>query len=166
MANLKSLAIRFKSPLSRPLRGSRRPTPPTRTVLPALTRFRFDGASEYLEDLVARIDAPLLDSINMTFFHQLIFDIPQPARFMSRSTRFHEFKEARLCFYDRSVYVDSLPPTPTPGKTHRLGISCRNLGWQLSSIAQVLTSLFPSIYVVEHLYICLQVSGVTNTMAN
>ena len=34
----------------------------------------------------------------------------------------------------------------------RLRISCRELDWQLSSLAQVFTSLFPSIYLVEHLY--------------
>ena len=49
LANLKSLTIEFESPLSRPDRESRRPPPPTRTVLPALTRFEFQGVSEYLE---------------------------------------------------------------------------------------------------------------------
>jgi hypothetical protein len=35
----------------------------------------------------------------------------------------------------------------------RLKISCRGLDWQLSSLAQVLTSFIPSIYMVEQLYI-------------
>jgi hypothetical protein len=39
LANLKSLIIELKSPLSRPKRESRRPPPPTRTALPALTMF-------------------------------------------------------------------------------------------------------------------------------
>ena len=34
-----------------------------------------------------------------------------------------------------------------------LKISCRKLDWQLSSLAQVLTTFFPSIHLVEHLYI-------------
>jgi hypothetical protein len=33
--------------------------------------------SEYLEDLVARIDAPLLGTVCITFFYQLIFDTPR-----------------------------------------------------------------------------------------
>lgn len=58
---LEVLRIEFESPRSRPPRESRRLPPLTRSVLPALIVLRFVGASEYLEDLVARIDAPLLD---------------------------------------------------------------------------------------------------------
>ncbi|KAF8503287.1 hypothetical protein F5888DRAFT_1799625 [Russula emetica] len=50
----------FESPLSRPDRESRRPPPPTRS---ALTYFRFEGVNEYLEALVARIGAPLLNGL-------------------------------------------------------------------------------------------------------
>ena len=153
LANLKSLTIEFESPRSRPDQESRRPPPPTRTVLPALTRFEFRGASEYLEDLVARIDAPLLDSICITFFHQLIFDIPQLAQFMRRTTRFQALNEAHVDFDYYGVQVGSLPPTRTFDEKSRLRISCRELDWQLSSLAQVFTSFFPSIYMVEHLYI-------------
>ena len=88
MTNLESLVIEFESPLSCPHRERRRPPPPIRTVLPALTRFDFKGVGEYLADFVSRIDAPLLDSISIVFFHQLIFDIPQLAQFMRRTSMF------------------------------------------------------------------------------
>ena len=153
MTNLESLLIRFKSPLSRPHQESRHPLPPTRTVLPALTRYEFKGASEYLEDFVVRVDAPLLDSIYITFFHQLIFDIPRLAQFMGRTTRFQELKEAHVQFDHYGVQVDTLPPTRTFDGNSGLRISCRELDWQLSSMAQVVTSFIPSIYMVQHLYI-------------
>jgi hypothetical protein len=54
------------------------------TPLEAILHFR--GVSEYLEYVVIRIDAPRLDSLYMRFFHQLIFDIPQLAQFVSRNT--------------------------------------------------------------------------------
>ena len=57
LANLKTLTVGFKSPLSLP-DSARRPPPVKRTVLLALTRFKFKGVSEYLEDFVTRIDAP------------------------------------------------------------------------------------------------------------
>jgi hypothetical protein len=57
------LGIRFKSPQGRPDRKNRRPPPRTRTLLPVLTELRFGGVNEYLEDLAARIDAPLLNPI-------------------------------------------------------------------------------------------------------
>jgi hypothetical protein len=151
LANLESLTIGFKSPLSRPDQESRRSPPPTRAILPALTRFNFHGVSEYLEDLVARIDAPLLDFIFITFFHQLIFDIPQLARFMKRTRRFQALDETHVDIDHHGVKVESLPPTF--GGKFGLRISCRKLDWQVSCLAQVLASFFASTYMVEHLYI-------------
>ena len=63
LTNLKSLIIEFHSCRFRPGRDNQRPPPTTRPVLPALIYFEFYGASAYLEDLLARIDAPLLVSI-------------------------------------------------------------------------------------------------------
>ena len=158
LANLKSLFIGFESPLSRPDRKRQRPPPLTRTVLPALTRFDFKGASEYLEDFVARIDAPLLDSIYITFFLQLIFDTPRLAQFMGRTARFQELKEAYVIINRSGVRVETLRVSPPAWtfinpETSGLKIPCNELDWQLSSIAQVFTSFFPFIYQVEHLYL-------------
>jgi hypothetical protein len=55
---LQHLTLGFQSPRSHPDQASRLPPPPTRTVLPALTAIWFKGVCEYLDDLVARIDAP------------------------------------------------------------------------------------------------------------
>ena len=153
LANLKSLTIGFESPRSRPNQENWPPPPPTRTVLPALTRFGFHGVSKYLEDLMARIDAPLLDSIRINFFNQLIFDIPQLARFMRHTKRFQAVNEADIIFDDDGVRVEILPPTLTFDKTSRLRISCRRMDWQLLFLARVFTSFIPSIYMVEQLYI-------------
>ena len=150
MVNLETVIIGFQSPLSRPERERRRPPPPTRTVLPALTHFQCQGVSEYLEDLVARIDTPRLDSIKINFFHQLIFEIPQFAQFMKRTTRFQALNEAHASFGKSGIRVGySWLPIP---ESSSLGISCRELDWQLSSLAQVLTNFFPSIHQVERLY--------------
>ena len=153
MPNLDYLAISFQSPLSRPHRENRRPPPPIHTVLPALTCIRFEGASEYLEDFVSRIDTPLLDSIDITFFHQLIFDIPQLTQLIGRLTRFQELKDAHVVFNHNGVRVSTQSPGRPFSLKTGLGISCKALDWQLSALAQVLTSFYPSIYMVEHLYI-------------
>ena len=78
LAGLAELELSFAFPLSRPNWENRRPPPLTRSILPALRHFGFVRVSEYLEDLVARTDSPLLDSLQIKFFHQLIFDTPQP----------------------------------------------------------------------------------------
>ena len=152
LTSLESLLIGFESPRSCPDRKGRRPPPLTRTLLPALNKLRFTGVSEYLEHLVARIDAPLLDQLDITFFHQLIFDTPQLAQFLSRTPKFRAHDEVRVAFNYLSVWV-TLPRTF--GGALELEISCRKSDWQLSSLAQVCSSFFPQalISMVEHLYV-------------
>ena len=147
---LEELALDFKSPLSLPVR---RPHPPTRSTLPALTSFWFKGVSEYLEDLVARIDAPLLHRFGIRFFHQLIFDTPQLAQFLARTPNIQSPVEARIVFSYR--YVEVTFPQIVPGD-FLLGIGCcGQLDWQLSSLAQVCNSSLPEAFIsmVQHLYI-------------
>ena len=155
LANLESLIIEFPSFLSRPDTESRRPPLPTRTILPALTLFEFKGVNKYLEDFVARIDAPLLDSIGITFkfFHRSIFDIPVLAQFIRRTRRFQALNEAHVDLNSHGILVESPPQMWTFDPLSGLRIVYEDYMWQLSSVAQVLTSLIPSIYVVEHLYI-------------
>ena len=150
LIRLETLDIRFKSPRSRPDR--RRPPPQTLTLLPVLTELCFKGVSEYLEDLVARIDAPLLEKLNITFFHQLLFDTPQLALFINRIPKFQIRDKARVVFSDWDVWF--IFPKSIDGRL-TLEISCTQLDWQLSSLVQVCKSSFPPalISTVQHLYI-------------
>ena len=153
LANLKALTIGFKSRLSLPGQENRRSPPPTPTVLPALIRFEFKGVVEYLDDFLARFDAPLLNSISVSFFHEPIFDIPQLAQFMRRTTRLKALNEVHVDFGHYSVQVGSLPPTLPFDERFGSGRLHEELSWQLPSLAQVFTSFIPSIRMVEHLYI-------------
>jgi hypothetical protein len=76
LTRLEGLDIDFKSPRGRPDQKSQRPAPQTRILLPVLTEWHFKGVSEYLEVLVARIDAPLLNYFVTTFFHELLVYTP------------------------------------------------------------------------------------------
>jgi len=64
LRRLERLIIEFQSPSPPPTHSTsqRDAILSTRAVLPALVYFRFKGASEYLEDMVSRIDAPMLSS--------------------------------------------------------------------------------------------------------
>jgi hypothetical protein len=151
---LKRLALKFESPRSHPLRASRRPPPQSRSVLPALIDFSFTGVSEYLEDLMARIDAPLLSYMSITFFHQLILHTPQLTQFISRTPtlKLNDQTQARVLFSGLGVSC-VLPRIGSKGLL--LGVSCRQSDWQLSSLSQVCTWAFPQalIQMVENLYI-------------
>ena len=103
---------------------------------------------------MARIETPLLDTIQIAFLHQLIIDIPQLALFMRQATRLQAPNEARVDFYYYGIQVEFLPLTRAFGEKSGLRISCNELDKQLPSLAQVFTSVFPSTYMAEHLYIC------------
>ena len=134
LTNLESLTIVFTFALTRDDREHA--PPPTRTVLPALTRFKFEGSRGYLEKLVGRIDAPLLDTTYITFLDPLRSDIPQFAQFMWRTTMFQALNKSHVHF-DIFGRVKILLST-----------------WSLGERSgQFFTSFFPSIYMVEHLYI-------------
>ena len=151
LTRLNHLCIGFKSPLSFPPQEGWHP-PPIRSVLPALTKLMFNGVSEYLEGLVTRIDAPLLDSLNISFRHQLIFNTPQLVQFISRTPKFKAYDEARVTFsHSRAVIA-------LPGRGNlelELGTLCRQSDRQLLSMAHVCTSSFPQALIprVEHLYV-------------
>ncbi len=149
LTRLDSFHLEFQSPQSRPLGESRRPPPPTRTVLSALTYFNFKGVSEYLEDIVARIDAPQLDDLNILLFHQLIFDIPQLTQFIGRTPNLRPPDKARVLFKGSKATV-ILPQISC--RRLLLGISCRQSDWLLSCLPQVCSSL-SLISKLERLYI-------------
>ena len=155
LGNLKSLAIEFETLIFRADRESRRPPPSARAVFTALTRLSFQGASEYLEDLVAGIDTPLINSIWINIFHEPSLITPQLAHFMRRTAGLREFDfhEARVDFNLFGVQLEPLLQTRTFNEKFVLRISCEKLSSQISSAAQVITSFIPSIYMVTHLYI-------------
>ena len=155
LTSLEKLIIEFESARSHPDRKKRHPPPQARTVLPVLTQLQFFGFDEYLEDLVARIDAPLLDQLAIIFFHQLIFDTPQwqLAHFISRTPKLKIHDEALVFFTDSRVWVSLSQPFDG---WLCLGISCRQSDWKLSSLAQLCGSRFFQAVIVpavEHLYI-------------
>ena len=148
LTRLERLSIGSESPRSRPARSQR--PPPTRALLPVLTYLRFKGASEYLEDLLARIHAPLLNDLRINFFHKLIFDTPQLTQLISRTPKFTVLNEAHVTFYNLAV---SITPRSTPGFI-ALNILSGRPDWQLLSLARFCGSSFPQALIpVERLYI-------------
>ena len=161
LVNLESLTIHFQSSVSHPDRERRQPPPEIRTVLSSLTDFEFRGVTDYLEDLVGRIDAPLLDSVCITPLYGRITEFSQLGRFIGLTERFQEFNEAHVVF-DYCVEIKFLPPTRILDVRSEFRIpykfgQWRTLTqWRARALTRVLTSFsatFSSVYTVEHLYI-------------
>ena len=151
LTRLECLEIGFKFPQISLDWISQHPPPQTRTLLPTLTKMYFKGASDYLEDFVARIDAPLLKELNIMFRYERIFDTPQLIQFISRTLKFDAHREVHIFFSEWEVSIK----LPLAHETLVLGIECREPETQLSSLTQVCSSSLPEALVsmVEHLYI-------------
>jgi hypothetical protein len=152
LTSLDHLRLEFASPRSCPDPESRRPPPLRRSVLPALTSLKFKGVSEYLEDLVACIDAPRLSQLDIAFFNDLEFDTPQFIRFICRTLLLEKLKKAHIFFKFSAARVILTSQTSVYGRL-KVGIICRESDWQVSSLEQVCTSCLPPLSTLEELYI-------------
>ena len=152
LTNLEELQLVFQSPQYHPDTAIRRTPRPTRSVLPILTRFRFEGVCEYLDDLVARIDAPRVNDLNITFFNQIVFDTPQCIQFIKHIPTLNALEHAHVVFGNGVVRVIFSSQTPGYGSLV-VKIFCETLGEQVSSLVQVCTSCLPPLSTTEDLYI-------------
>jgi hypothetical protein len=139
LSNLETLVLEFHSPRSHSTRDNRPRSPLTRAALPALTAFDFQGVSEYLEDLVTHIDAPLLNRVMFRFFNQLTFDNPQLSHFIDRTEILKSLNLGSIEFLS-DVMKTTLTSPVGRGKLE-LGISCCRPDWQVSSMAQLCAQL-------------------------
>jgi len=94
LPNLEVLFIAFEYRLPDLLQTS--PPPLTRAVLPALTSLRFKGNSEYFEDFLARIDAPLLNRLGIRFLTDVDIPSPLPHNFIDRTGSLGPFNHATM----------------------------------------------------------------------
>jgi len=141
LTRLQSVVLLFKSTESFPNRKGHNNTSLPRTVLPALTRFEFEGICEYLEDLLVRFDAPLLTNLTLQFFYEPIFEIPQLPHFIHHTENFRAPTNVEVHFdhYWLRVYV--YLPCPVDGK-FLLQFERSGLDGRLSLLEQVCTQCF------------------------
>ena len=160
LTKLHDLWIYFRSPRSRADRERRHSTLLKRLVLPSLAEFYFKGDSEYLEDIVGRMDTPALGKVTITFFNQLVFGTPLLRDFFSRMVVLQEPHRAEVCFTPSSVNF-MLFQRNGMGGHHILevGISCFVSEWQLSSLAQFCGTSLPPLPTLERLSIRENVAG-------
>jgi F-box-like len=155
LTSLKTLIVEF-APRRYPFpRESRYPPSSTRIILPALTRLKLKATNKYVQDVMTRIDTPLLDNLHLTFLEQAVFDTPHLSQLISRTANFRVLDEARVTFSEDEVVVALPSPTRNFQYVLALGISSDDESvQQLSSFVQVCLSSFPGLARVERFYIC------------
>ncbi|KAI0247554.1 hypothetical protein BJV78DRAFT_910103 [Lactifluus subvellereus] len=152
MPQLELLGIRFHSPLlNHDVARQLLDTPiMTHIALPNLRRFIFTGVSAYLDDLLARISAPVLSTLSIVLFHQLAFTVSHLSQFMGTSEKILKFSAVLLDFNFDSFGLRFNQPGKGDNATMWI-IKSRHLDQQVASAVQVLTALQPVLSVVEQL---------------
>jgi hypothetical protein len=112
----------------------------------------FKGASEYLEEILARIDAPRLNELHITFFNQIIFDTPQLFQFISRRPTLRTLEKCHITFNSKAIVI-MFPSQSSDHDVLCVQVPCTTSEWQLSSLEQVCTSSLPPLSTLEDLYI-------------
>jgi hypothetical protein len=138
LISLKYLILRFSFGPTHPNSENRLPT---RTVLPSLTMLEIKGKTEGLEDFMARIDAPLLCSLDIRIYFDIfaVRDIvldtmtPQLFRFISRLPKLQPPVEAQIGIGTGPYIIFFFP-----GPFHYLQLEfhCGDPGRQFTCLAQ------------------------------
>ena len=128
------------------------PRPHTPTLHPTLTNLCLGGSPEYLDNLVAYFNAPLLESIVITLFHQEVLDISQLSQFLRCAERLSVIDRATVVFGHDSVRVSiTLPPESLVGtqsvdpNTLMIDLACEEPELRLSLLAQVCSLCLPTL---------------------
>ena len=156
LTRLESLSLTFLPPEDLPDRAIRISPPHMRTLLPALTYLRYQGVPGYMEDLVAQIDAPLLEGMVITLFHQEVLEVSQLAKFVRRADKLSFLDRAQVTCDDDDISVtlsqEFLVERVDP-KTLELTPACREQDMWLSYLAQFCASCLPTLSPFESLHI-------------
>jgi hypothetical protein len=91
--------------------------------------FCFIGVSEYLEDVVSQIDAPILDTFHvLVFFNKVVFDIPHLSHFIWRADNLKPYRRVSVFFDNHAVFINAQRTAGFEGL--KLGVMCEPSDWQ------------------------------------
>jgi hypothetical protein len=117
---------------------------------------KFKGISNYLEVLLAWIDAPQLSTLYITFTSRIASGTPQLIEFTHRMPKLKALEKARV-FFDNAFATKiarvNLSSQTSGYRDLNVGFICRKSDRLLSSLEQVFTPSLPPLSTLEDLYI-------------
>jgi hypothetical protein len=168
LPHLEELSIGFNN--SVPLPSSEgeillAPTPPVTPPTLRLRQLTFRGVDTYLENLVAHINTPLLERLDLTLLFDLTFNIVDLAQFI-HGTEGLKCHVAQVIFNKDGVSIDTAShERHSIGNLH-LHIYCGPLDWQIDSATQVCSALGNVLSSVEELTLGLNDDGMPSDWEN
>ena len=163
LPHLEQLSIGFAIPVPLPSRERELlPALIPPVTLPTLRRLTFRGVGVYLDNLVAQINTPLLEQLNLTLLFEIVFSLVNLAEFIHRTEGFG-------CLVSRVTFNAAGPFIDTEQRVLKklsLRINCEPLDWQVDSAAQVCSTLWKVLSSVEVLTVDLDVNGMPSDWKN
>ena len=170
---LEKLSIGFAIPI--PLtstEGKLLPAPIPPVPLPSLRRLTFRGVGVYLDNLVAHINAPLLEQLDLTLLFELDFTLVNLTGFIRRTEGYaSRCPDFRVKFKKDGVYVDAGHEKlsyhePWRIKTLSVRVNCEPLDWQMETALQVCRALGKVVSTLEVLSLDLDVDAMPSDWEN
>ena len=156
---LEELSIGFAIPI--PLPSSERellPPPILPVTLPTLRQLTFRGVDVYLDNLVAQINTPLLERLNLTLFFDLAFTLVNLTEFIHRTEGLECLVTQVIFSKDgASIYAGSYEQSGVGQLSFH--VSCEPLDWLIDSATQVCSALGDVLLAVQELTLDLDVDG-------
>jgi hypothetical protein len=151
LTRLKRLQIEFHSSGPHPDGASQRPPLLKRTVFPVLKTLHLQRETEYLDQVLARIEAPRLNDICIRFLDRPIFDISRLSPCIGPTETFETYDEAYMFHDTASVNVILSSQRITSSKKWlQLLLRRENSGWKLEGLYR--HSFPPSFQTLELCY--------------
>jgi hypothetical protein len=149
---LEVLEIYFLYPASSHVQGSPPLHSQVRAALPKLTELHFTGDNGYLENLVARIDAPSVEQFGIKLFDQRTFELSQLAEFISLTEELKSSSyRTSVWLWEHGLSITHFFGQPSQRGTFRLQLSCAELSRQVPLLISVCRQLSLLASSVEHL---------------
>ena len=159
LLHLEELSIGFAVPIPLPsTEVELLPAPMLRVTLPTLKRLMFRGVAVYLENLVAQIDAPLLEGLVVTLFFELAFTLVSLTQLIDTTGGFRCLS-AKVLFKREGVSVVTNNGESLNSQGLIINVNCEQLDWQIDAATQCCEALERCLSAVEELTLDLDEDG-------
>jgi hypothetical protein len=154
MPHLENISIEFFPFSSHPETVGELPHPQiTRVGLPSLSRLIYTGISPYLNNLLSRISAPLLQYFSLSALTTENLDVVRLSAFLGAVQNENlDLRATVVIFYPRTVTITYLPGRPSVARPYlKISIDYSIQG-AVTSVAQICNAVAPALFsVVESL---------------
>jgi len=144
LTKLRSLAFSFLQ-TSSPYPTDQRPPPSEYAILPVLTSLSLRGPHGYLEDIISRVDAPLLNTGYLSSNDEPMFDTPRVPQFIHRVKAFKSHGGFKAHFRREWTFAEFKFHSSIGPAVFSLSFPCSGLPAQVA-ITERICAQWPSVH--------------------